>query len=380
MRTHDFFGPVDIDAKWTNPDRIARFVKADASKCVFPDWGADPEEEASYNWEPTDRIIQGIIDCGAQAMYRIGRSWAADPEPPADFDKYAEIVRRVAMHYNGGWSHGFHYGIRYWEMWNEPDLTEDWAPGFARPFWSGAPQQFYRLYEKVARVLKAYDSRLKIGGPAVAGGWRPGPYREGLIAYCAAHKVPLDFFSWRRYTNRSLDPNELARIGEEVRRLLDAHGLRTTENIVDEWNIAATAGNPQAWHFTPMESAAFSAAAQIYMQDSPIDRSLRYRGDATGVGLFEADGRYRKAAFAYKALGEMLDTPRRLAARGGDTSGFAILAGRSEDGKTVQALVCNYRRPASSYGPSGATARAVSAPMEGGFACVTNPSGYMLVV
>jgi len=40
VRTHDLFGPVDIDAKWTNPDRIARFVKADASKCVFPDWSA----------------------------------------------------------------------------------------------------------------------------------------------------------------------------------------------------------------------------------------------------------------------------------------------------------------------------------------------------
>jgi len=42
--------------------------------------------------------------------------------------------------------------------------------------------------------LKAYDPTLKVGAPAQAAGGYKGPYREGLIEYCAAHKVPLDFF------------------------------------------------------------------------------------------------------------------------------------------------------------------------------------------
>ena len=132
------------------PDPIAKWVRADGSRSIFPHWQADPKDGASYNWGPTDRILAAIVGCGAEVFFRVGRSWSADPSPPADFDKYADIVKHVAMHYNGGWAHGFHYKIRYWEFWNEPDLSKAWGPG-AQPFWSGTPEQFYRLYEKVAR-------------------------------------------------------------------------------------------------------------------------------------------------------------------------------------------------------------------------------------
>ena len=37
---------------------------------------------------------------------------------------------------------------------------------------------------------------MKVGADALAIAFNPGAYREGLIAYCASHKVPLDFYSW----------------------------------------------------------------------------------------------------------------------------------------------------------------------------------------
>ena len=43
------------------------------------------------------------------------------------------------MHYNQGWANGFHDNIRYWEFWNEADLSI---------FWTETPEQFYRLYER----------------------------------------------------------------------------------------------------------------------------------------------------------------------------------------------------------------------------------------
>jgi hypothetical protein len=46
-------------------------------------------------------------------------------------------------------------------------------------------------------------------------------------------------------------------------------------------------------------------------------------------------------------MGKMLDTPQRFAVEGTDTFGFAALAGRSADGKTVQILISNYAIPAS---------------------------------
>jgi hypothetical protein len=42
----------------------------------------------------------------------------------------------------------------------------------------------------------------------------------------------------------------------------------------------------------------------------------------------------------------MLDTPQRFAVAGTDTFGFAALAGRSADGKTVQIFISNYAIPA----------------------------------
>ena len=344
VRTHDFFGPTDLDAQWPNPDTISKSVRASGENSIFRDWNNDPNDEHSYHFEPSDKIIQAIVGCGASVYYRIGRSWGADPAPPPDFDKYANVVKHVAMHYNAGWANGFKDQIRYWEFWNEPDLDKNWNPEHTRAFWSGSPEQFYALYEKVARALKAHDPNLKIGAPGTAVGSAPGPYREGLMDYCAAHQVPLDFFSWHHYAGGSADPYDLVRIAKAVRALLDQRGLRQTEVHVTEWsNTFGTSPLSKAWPIV----AAFIASAQIYLQDSPMDRSLYYRGDASSLGLFEYNGNYRKTAYVFKALGALRDTAERLAVSGGNNFGFVGLAGRSDDGKTVQVLVSNYEIPAA---------------------------------
>lgn len=343
IRTHDFFGPFDIDARWSDPDPIARAVRASSAETIFPDPDADPQKEGSYNFAPTDRQIKGIVDCGAGVYYRVGRSWSADPDPPRDMDKYAEVVKHVAMHYNHGWANGFHYGIRYWEIWNEPDTIKAWAPEFVRVFWNGTPPQFYTLYEKVARALKSYDPTLKVGGPGQAAGDVPGPYREGLIQYCAAHKVPLDFFSWHHYHQSTSDPYDMVRIGKAIRGLLDASGFLQAESHVTEWGLNAVPSNAPQGH-SSMEQAAFMGAAQIYLQEASVDRSFYYRGDGT-MGFLEPDGTPRKKVYVYKTLAAMLDTPVRLEARGGDTLGFAALAGKSADGSEVQVMLVNYEIP-----------------------------------
>ena len=342
IRTHDYFGPTDIDARWPDPDPIAKAVKADAAKTIFPDWSADPEKESSYNFGPSDHVIQAIVNCGAEVYYRIGRSWSADPAPPADFDKYADIVKHVAMHYNDGWAGGFHDHIRYWEIWNEPDADKAWAPTFIREFWTGTPQQFYAMFEKIVRVLKAYDPEIKVGGPAKAAGDLAGPYREGLLDYCVSHKVPIDFYSWHHYAHRSGDAYDYVRIGKRSRELLDARGLSKAESYVTEWGFGAV---PNAQQQATMFMAAFVSSSLIYMQDAPIDRALYYRGDPGSMGLLETSGGYRRKGYTYKAVGMMLDTPLRLAVSGADTQGFAVLAGASKDGNTVQVLISNYEIP-----------------------------------
>jgi xylan 1,4-beta-xylosidase len=345
IRTHDIFGPTDIDARWSNPDPISKAVRASGANTIFPDWNADPEKESSYNFGPSDRIIGAIVESGARVYYRVGRSWGADPEPPADAAKFASIVKHVAMHYNAGWAKGHRYGIRYWEIWNEPDMEANWFPGFARPFWTGTPEQFYTLYEKVARALKEFDPSLKVGACGKAAANLPGPYREGLIRFCATRKVPLDFFSWHHYHDRSPDPYEMVRLGNQIREILDASGFTAAESHVTEWNMNLRMNNTGPLGQNSMNNAAFTAAALIYLQDSKVDRAFYYRGDIGAMGLFDPAGAYRKKAYAFKAAGAILDTPERLEVTGAGTQGFAVLAGRSTDGRKIQVLLAHFVAP-----------------------------------
>jgi hypothetical protein len=119
VRTHDFMGPTEIDSKfdqdnsflaWLIPDSAQRagVVRAGNASVIFPDWAADPEKPASYNFATTDKVIAGIRANGAEVYYRIGRSFGANVNPPADFDKFANVVKHIAMHYYQGWANGFH--------------------------------------------------------------------------------------------------------------------------------------------------------------------------------------------------------------------------------------------------------------------------------
>jgi xylan 1,4-beta-xylosidase len=343
VRTHDFMGPTEIDSHfeqtgpllaWLIPGDAQRagVVKAGNAAIIFPHWSADPEKPTSYNFGPTDTVITAIHASGAEVYYRIGRSWGSSVEPPPDFDKFASVVKHIALHYNQGWANGFHYNIRYWEFWNEPEAL----------FWSGTPEQFYSLYEKTARALKSVDPALKVGGDAVAFAYNAGPYREGFIDYCAAHKVPLDFYSWHTYADGSADPYDAVRLSAKIREILDTRGFTKAENILSEWNLTPDFTESEKARLRGEENAAFIGAVLSYLQDSPLDHADFYRGDAAWMGLFGLDGKYFKTAYTFEAMGKMLDTPQRFAVEGTDTFGFAALAGRSADGNTVQILISNY--------------------------------------
>jgi xylan 1,4-beta-xylosidase len=347
VRTHDFMGPTEIDSRfeqtnpllaWLIPDDTQRagVVRAGNASTIFPDWSADPEKAESYRFGPSDQVIAAIVASGAEVYYRIGRSWGANIEAPPDFDKYASVVKHIAMHYNLGWANGFHDNIRYWEFWNEPEVL----------FWGGTPEQFYSLYEKTARALKSVDPALRVGGVAKAFAYDNGPYREGFIDYCVAHKVPLDFYSWHTYADGTADPYDAVRLSKKIREVLNARGLSNTESILSEWNLTPDFTVSEKSRLQGEENAAFVGAVLSYFQDAPIDHAHFYRGDAAWMGLFGLDGKHFKTAYTFEAMGKMLDTPQRFAVEGTDTFGFTALAGRSADGKTVQILISNYAIPA----------------------------------
>jgi len=315
VRSHDTWGAFDIDI-------------------VFPNMQADSSKESSYNFTTTDRHVEAIRSTGAQVFYSLGYSWnSPHNELPSNYTKFSEICKHILLHYNHGWANGFHHRIQYWKLWTEPDLTD-------KQFWRGTPEQYFRLYDTVAKTLKAIDPDIKVGGPGVV--WNMA-FLEEFLKFCKANRSPLDFASWHSYPERP--PYFVAETAQKVQGLLNRYGFKNVENFLTEWNYSGgglTAG-PELWN---ARGAAWTASVLIYLQDTPVSRAARYRGPSDGgggqYGLFSLSGKFQKTAYAFLAMKRMLDTPIRLACDGSNKVGFAVLAGRSASGNAVRVLISDF--------------------------------------
>jgi alpha-N-arabinofuranosidase len=308
IRTHDYYGPADMHV-------------------LFPDLEADPGAESSYDFVSTDRELEAIKRVGTEILFRLGYSWGDPAAPvtyvaPEDHEAWARAAVHIARHYNNSWADGFHWDIEYWEVWNEPDIDT---------FWTGTPEEYYQLYETVARSLKAHDPDLKVGGPGAC--CNPA-FFTGFLVYCRDHQVPLDFVSWHYYGG----PAGLIERASGVQRALNTYGFTETESLLTEWNISVWTENE---HLQDATGAAYTALALSHLQDTSVTIANRYRGDG-GLGLFSPQGFYTKAAYSYLAFRHLLETPQRLTLEAPLTYNWSALAGRDESGQTVQILISNY--------------------------------------
>lgn len=344
IRIHDNYGPGDIYNNFQGTHEMADgTIHQDASRnhlAMFPDLQADPTLAESYNFGPTDDLLDAIDGIGAVPLFRIGASAGESSGVPdsfeaeEDFEHYAQIAKHVVLHYNKGWHNGFSYGIKYWEVLNEPDGRFD-------------PQKYYKLYSAVARAVKEADPDARIGGPALMFTFSGPGYEDGFLTYVRENSVPLDFWTFHDYCIDAADPLVYVRVAQKQREMLDRHGFTDTELIISEWNVLGLDLNL----LTLGARASFTASAIIYMQDSPIDEQTFYMGP----NLFGDDGATpNKVGQALTTLGRMKHTPNRLHTAGGDTNGLAVQAGRSDDGTTLTVIISNYEVPASLRGPRSA--------------------------
>jgi hypothetical protein len=321
------------DCHWPSADVVDIHV-------LFPDFRADPERPESYDFRRTDGYLRAIVACGSQIVFRLGESIEHTKDkyhvhPPADPAKWAAVCVGIVRHYNDGWARGFHHGIRYWEIWNEPEN---------RPaMWTGTDAQYFALYSAAAKAIKARCPAVCVGGPAVGylGSMQgavlePSAFVRAFLDHCRRDAAPLDFFSWHTYT---ADPREPARRAVAVRRLLDREGFSRTESHLNEWNYlpgddwGPMLGRPglqrQRWfeRIGGCEGAAFTAATLVLLQDAPLDAANFYSADIQGFGLFNEYGVPKKSYYALRAFKLLADAPQRVAIQGVLPPGVVAAAG-----------------------------------------------------
>jgi xylan 1,4-beta-xylosidase len=298
---------------------------------MVPSLTADPAAESSYNFGPTDTLLENIRGAGSEIWFRVGRSNITNGNTvPPDYDKYAEFVKHIVMHYNQGWANGFMYGIHYYEIWNEPDFL---------PFWIGTPQQFYDLYKKLAVTIKAVDADAIVGGPGNSSFNDKAGMRASLLQYIKDNQLPLDFYSFHKYTNKSQDPMDYARMALDFRAELDKFGFNATKVVTSEF-YSSLQGDVMLGGAAG--SAAFMADALIYLQNGIVDRAAVYMQVASTP---------TKENRAFGAISKFKATPSRLCAQGGDDNGFGVMAGLSKTEPMLQVVIANYQIAKSLMGP-----------------------------
>lgn len=250
---------------------------------IFPDFNADPNDEASYDFACTDEDILLALDAGTKTYYRLGQTIEHQIKkhgtlPPKDFRKWAVICEHIIRHYTEGWANGFYHDMPYWEIWNEPDLDPDDATN--KRTWGGTKAEFFDMYEIAAKHLKTCFPHLKIGGPAISGNLEWG---EDFLREMQKRNVPIDFFSWHIYCTT---PEHLIRRSEKVHALLSKYGYENAESILNEWNYIRGWTDEYIYSLetiSGMKGAAFVMACISEAQKSTIDMLMYYD---TRAGVF----------------------------------------------------------------------------------------------
>ena len=317
---------------------------------VFPDFSKDPDKPASYDFRETDAYIRTLVESGSEPFYRLGQTIENQTAakyniyPPKDYKKWASICEHIILHYNEGWAQGFHYNIRYWEIWNEADLDQASGRWKTEPRTWGAPvEEFHKLYAVAARHLKARFPQLKIGGPSYCRIQGTKTYFPQFFQYMRDNQVPIDFVSWHKY---GAEPSVFLMEADLIRGWMKEYGYQDAELILNEWNyrrFKSGAGSSNERynleHRRSMKGAAFAAATMSALQHAPVDMMMYYdfRPATSYCGFYDLQTERRMPLFyVFYAWSKFTGDDCRCLVEGGAGDIYAVASAR--DGKTVLLL------------------------------------------
>ena len=169
---------------WGKPDAVA-----------FDAVGGTAQNPTT-DFAPLDRMLDALEVQGVKPLLALGYCpnplktsvppeavpWGAWKDQPKNLDSW----RRIVAAYAGHWAE--RETKPFYEVWNEPDMPE--ATG--KMFYSGAPDDYARLYDATHRGVSGADPEAEIGGPAIAYDRR---YLEPLLSR------PMAFASIHGYAN-----------------------------------------------------------------------------------------------------------------------------------------------------------------------------------
>ena len=317
---------------------------------IFPDWSKNPDKESSYDFRETDLYIKTLIEAGSEPFYRLGQTIENQTAakynifPPNDYKKWAKICEHIIRHYNEGWADGFHYNIKYWEIWNEADLDQSSGRWKTKPrTWGGPIEEFHKMYAIAAKHLKECFPDLKIGGPSYCRIQGTKTYFPQFFQYMRDKQVPIDFISWHKY---GAEPSVYLMEAELIRGWMKEYGYEAAELILNEWNYrrfkeGSGTSNERYNRLNrrSMKGAAFVAATMSALQDAPVDMLMYYdfRSNTNYCGFYDYQTQeHQPVYYAFYAWSKLEGSQCVCSVEGGAGDIYAVAS--VKDGRTTLLL------------------------------------------
>lgn len=275
-----------------------------------------------YDWTNLDRLIDGIRAMGKEPFIclsympeAISVSGTSRVQPPANYDEWAALVKATVTHLNGERK----LGIRYWEVWNEPNLWD---------FWKASFDEYLKLYDVTVEAALAADPTIKIGGPAFSRFERSGI--EQFMAHQAdrGERGRVNFLSWHAYGQ---SPAELSNQVRQAREITARYPQFNPELMITEFNVLqGGAGDTSANGFTDRVEGAIGLLRSIEgMSWERLDRAFLFelkdgKGDRQywgRWGILTNDGQPKPVYHALRAYANRPEGMLPVTVKSGPTDG-----------------------------------------------------------
>jgi hypothetical protein len=296
-----FFNNILADGKALGPG----IVRLDNIFTYYNILQRAPDGTFHYNWTDFDRVLDSLramnkepLICLSYMPEALSVSGTSRVEAPADYAAWAALVTATVRHVNVE----RHIGVRYWEVWNEPNI---WS------FWQAPFPDYLKLYDVTADAVLQADPTAKVGGPSVSyfSTDHLGSFLEheryNVLMGLPAH---VDFISWHSY---GATAERVAANIRRMREILEGYPMFSPQIFITEFNILqGGAGDTSAGQKTDKVDAAIAFLSSIEgMQRERLDLALLFElKDGPGAtsywgrwGVLTYDDKPKPLYYALKA-------------------------------------------------------------------------------
>ena len=241
--------------------------------------------------------------------------WKGNITPPKDMTKWEGLIRALMIHWRQRYGEA-EIAKWYFEVWNEPDL---------KIFFTGSPEDYFRLYQATATTIKSVCAQCRVGGPASA----TFPFEQDFLRYVIAHRAPVDFISSHVYATKhgfvDASTGVVSTVFDTspdaiVSRMRASHedvlhsALPHLELHYTEWGSSYTSVDPlhdqylqASFILDKLRKSLPDVASMSYWTFTDIfeERGPRFTPFYGGFGLLNYEGIRKPSYFAYKFLSEL---------------------------------------------------------------------------